>query len=51
MGRNGLLYFRPKGNDIAGIALQLIEARDAMLGPKAQSRLDNTFLQSTIVIL
>lgn len=40
----------PKGNDIAGAALQLIEARD-MLGPEAQSRLDNTFLQSVNVIL
>ena len=50
MGRNRLLCFSPKGNDIAGAALQLTEARD-MLGPEARSRLDNTFLQSTNIIL
>jgi len=37
----------PKGNDLAGAALQLIEARDT-LGPEAQ---DSTFLQSTNAML
>jgi hypothetical protein len=46
MGRNGLLSFRLRENDIAGAALQLVEARD-MLGPEAQSRLDtNVILQA-----
>jgi len=40
----------PKGNDLAGAALELIEARDA-LGPEAQSRLDSIFLQSTSTML
>ena len=35
----------PKGKDIASAAVQLIEGRDT-LGPEAQSRLDNTFLQA-----
>ena len=50
IGKNRLLCFRLRENDIAGVVLQLIEGRD-MLGPEAQSRLDNTFLQSTNVIL
>jgi hypothetical protein len=49
-GEEQALVLSPKGNDIAGAALQLIEARD-MLGPEAQSGLDNTFLQSISVIL
>jgi hypothetical protein len=36
--------------DIASAAVQLIEGRDA-LGPEAQSRLDNTFLQTATTIL
>jgi hypothetical protein len=35
--------------DIASAAVQLIEGRDA-LGPEAQSRLDNTFLQTATTI-
>jgi len=37
------LVFSPKANDIEGAILQF---RDT-LGPEAQSKLDNTFLQST----
>ena len=40
----------PKGKDIASAAVQLIEAREA-LGPEAQSRLDNTFLQAATNML
>jgi hypothetical protein len=40
----------PKGKDIAEAALQLIQARDT-LGPEAQSRLENTFLQSANTML
>jgi hypothetical protein len=40
----------PKGKDIASAAVQLIEERDA-LGPEAQSRLDNTFLQAATAML
>ena len=40
----------PKGKDIASAAVQLIKERDA-LGPKAQSRLDNTFLQAATTLL
>ena len=39
-----------KGKDIASAAVQLIEGRDA-LGPEAQSRLDNTFLQAATTML
>jgi hypothetical protein len=41
---------KAKENDIAGAALQLIEARDD-LGPEAQSRLDNTFIQTANTML
>ena len=40
----------PKGKDIATAAVRLIEGRDA-LGPEAQSRLDNTFLQAATAML
>jgi hypothetical protein len=50
IGRWIPLVLSSKGIDIAGAALQLIEARD-MLGPETRSRLDNTFLQSTNVIV
>jgi hypothetical protein len=49
-GQEQALVLSPKGNDLAGAALQLIEARDT-LGPEAQSRLDSTFLQSTNAML
>jgi hypothetical protein len=45
-GHEQQLVLLPKGKDIASAAVQLIEGRDA-LGPEAQSRLDNTFLQSS----
>jgi hypothetical protein len=41
---------KAKENDIAGAALQLIEARDT-LGPEAQSRLDSTFIRTANTML
>jgi len=49
-GQEQTLVLSPKENDLAGAALELIEARDA-LGPEAQSRLDSIFLQSTSTML
>src|SRR3989440_2119574 len=49
-GQQQTLLLSPKGKDIADAALQLIQARDT-LGPEAQSRLDNTFLQSANTML
>jgi hypothetical protein len=40
----------PKGKDIATAAVRLIEGPDAV-GPEAQSRLDNTFLQAATTML
>ena len=44
-GHEQQLVLSPKGKDIASAAVQLIEGRYT-LGPEAQSRLDNTFLQA-----
>jgi len=44
------LVLSPKRNDIAEVALGLLEARET-LGPEAQSHLDTTFIQSTTTIL
>ena len=41
---------KAKENDIAGAALQLIEARDT-LGPEAQPRLDSTFIRTANTML
>jgi hypothetical protein len=49
-GEEQAFVLSPKGNDIAGDTSQLVEARDT-LGPDAQSRLGNAFLQSTNIIL
>jgi hypothetical protein len=49
-GHEQQLMLSPKGKDIASAAVQLIEGRDT-LGPEAQSRLDNTFLQAATTML
>jgi hypothetical protein len=49
-GQQQTLLLSPKGKGMADAALHLIEARDT-LGPEAQSRLDNTFLQSANTML
>jgi hypothetical protein len=49
-GHKQQLVLSLKGKDIASAAVQLIEGRDA-LGPEAQSRLDNAFLQAATTML
>jgi len=49
-GHEQQLVLSPKGKDIASAAVQLIEGWDT-LGPEAQSRLDNTFLQAATAML